>query len=70
MQPAVLLPRDIQLRLTIFRRTLTCLMDKVVLAGGEECVAPEVAYQINQTRRELDFLERKLADVQRTRSIA
>jgi hypothetical protein len=64
MRSAICSPQEIQMRLTIFRRTLACLMDKAVLAGGEESAPPEVAYQLAATRRELAFLERSLADLQ------
>lgn len=66
MTTAVASPKELQIRLTIFRRTLDCLMDKAVRAGGEESAPPEITYQLAATRRELASIERKLADLQHT----
>jgi|GEM_PF-1915247 hypothetical protein len=55
--------KEAQLRLTIFRRTLSCLTDQAMRAGGEETAPPEVAYQLKQTRQELARLESRLADL-------
>lgn len=55
--------QEIQLRLTIFRRTLSCLTDQAHRVGGEETAPPELAYQLKQTRQELERLENRLADL-------
>jgi uncharacterized coiled-coil protein SlyX len=55
--------QETQLRLTIFRRTLSCLTDQARRAGGEETAPPELTYQLTQTRQELARLERRLADL-------
>jgi len=65
MRPDISSPQELQTRLRIFRRTLSCLMDKAVSAGGEDHAPFEVTYQLAATRRELALLERKLADIQR-----
>ncbi len=64
MTMAVVSSKELQTRLRIFRRTLDCLMDKAVRAGGEERAPFEITYQLAATRRELASIERKLAELQ------
>ena len=66
MRPGLSSREEVQTRLRIFRRTLACLMDKAVSAGGEEHAPFEVTYQLAATRRELALLERKLDDLQQS----
>ena len=57
---------EVQTRLAIFRRTLSCLTEKARLAGGEEIAPPELSFQLTETRREIARLERRLAELQHT----